>query len=183
MKENELSKVELNQRCSFGSRFLGADLSKTGLESECVHCIQGLYKLLKGIPGSGKTHIVSAMVDLLLDLFGTYRNWSEEHLSDVMFQLLRKGKNLESIFNDTLKSGVIILDAIGGSGKFDPWKQLMISEAIDWLILTEQPTIITTHLSKEEFCERYLEKTTHVLFNCSGSIQMPNINRRAHGKD
>lgn len=123
------------------------------------------FLVVSGEPGTGKTFLCSALVELMISKFSSMRAYSERALLRKIrnsFDENAKGDYLDYL-HQLLDDQLIILDDIGSSGHTD-WREEILMEAVDYRYEAMLPTVFTTNLSKEEVYGVYGKRIGSRLF-------------------
>lgn len=100
--------------------------------------------LIFGGVGTGKTHIVIAMLNKLIKANIYCRYATEHHLLDLYFQ-----KKYDE-FNAFKKVDVLVIDELGKRELID-WQMIQLEELISYRYNEMLPTIFITNMNEEEF--------------------------------
>lgn len=100
--------------------------------------------LIFGGVGTGKTHLVVAMLNKIINANIYCRYATENHLLDLYFQ-----KKYDD-FNGFKKVNVLVIDEIGKRELAD-WQMIQLEELISYRYNEMLPTIFITNMNEDEF--------------------------------
>ena len=121
---------------------------------------QGL--LFLGNPGSGKTHLVSAIVHQLIEREISCQCWNVPHLLTTIrstFNRRSEEQDNEAEIRDRIsRTRLLVLDDVG-TEKVTDWVQTTLYDIINQRYEAMRPVIFTTNCSIDEIEEKIGEKT------------------------
>lgn len=179
------------QEKMFGRRFVGACLSNIQLKSDQNDKIckwvnhPENFMIVIGPPGVGKTYICSAMIELAMTKFTSYRVWNERQLLSAVRQTISSDmaidfhKAMEHFIDDDF----IIIDDVGSTGQTE-WREEMLMALVDIRYAAKKPTLFTTNLTVSDFYKRYEKRICSRLFAGNNIILdlEGNVDHRAEGR-
>jgi len=125
---------------------------------------------LTGPAEKGKTHIVAAMCEWMVENFNHYRIWKEfDLLKHIKHYMNEKGWDPIDTLRYAIDDDLIILDDIGVCHHND-WREEIFTALVDIRYSSMQPTIITTNLSKNDFYKIYEPRVGSRLFAAESTI-------------
>src|ERR1043165_3352546 len=161
--------IERIQSELIGRRFSGASLASISLGTSGTSVIVWIknnknFLVYLGSPGSGKTYFCSALIPWIQGKVESYRYWKEgEYLSRIRkFIGEGTGDYLKEI-EYMLDYDFIMLDDLGSAG-INEWRKEIIFETIDRRYESENPTVITSNLTRKEILENFGPRTYSRLF-------------------
>lgn len=170
-------KLHTMQEKMFGRRFVGACLSNVQLKadqnekmSNWVNNPQNFLVVL-GPPGVGKTYICSAMIELAMNKFHSYRVWNERQLLSAVRQTISDDnaidfhKAMEYFIDDEF----IIIDDVGSTGQTE-WREEMLMALVDIRYAGRKATVFTSNLSVSDFYRRYEKRICSRIFATNNTI-------------
>lgn len=164
-------KLHAMQEKMFGKRFVGACLSNVQLTKAQAERVAKWadkpenFLVFIGPPGVGKTYICSAMIELAMTKFSSYRVWNERQLLSAVRQTISSDmaidfhKAMEYFVDDDF----IIIDDIGSTGQTE-WREEMLMALVDLRYAAKKPTVFTSNLSISDFYKRYEKRICSRLF-------------------
>jgi hypothetical protein len=135
---------------------------------------------LFGLPGRGKSHLLTLILQSLAKKFGTqvmYRSELE------LFDQLQAGMDIgsyEIAWQRVLRAPVLALDDLG-AGRKTEWKQERRMALIDHRYAKELPTIFATNLPPGAWDERFGPRTASRLRGMCCVLHLQGPDRRAQG--
>jgi len=123
-----------------------------------------------GPPGTGKTYICAAMLEVIPLGIRSFRAYSERKLLEKLRQGISNSEgDYMSHLHYLLDDDFIILDDLGSSGH-NAWREEILMEAIDFRYKDKRKTVITSNLNKQDFRATYGERITSRLFSADNVI-------------
>ena len=121
-------------------------------------------------PGTGKTHLCSAMMDWGMRTFHHVRYYNERtFLSKIRESFHTSPDDYIGYLKSMIDDDLIILDDIG-SEKHNEWREEVLLETVDERYNSGKPTIFTSNLCKTEFINRYHHRLCDRLFDVNNTI-------------
>lgn len=130
--------------------------------------------ILLGPPGTGKTYICAAIMDIVLSRGYTCRSYSEVDLIAGADSAIPKGWIVQDHLKQLIDDDFIIVDDIG-SGRDTEWTTKLIEQVIDFRYKCGEseyfmPTIFTSNLDEKQLREHFAQRTCDRLFNPNNVI-------------
>lgn len=176
MSEQE-THIQSMQRRFFGERFVGASLSRVnvgdGLSEKIGSYIKSPAKFLVivGPPGTGKTYICSALMEIMPKRVTSIRAYSERKLLEKLRMGISQGVEGDymSHLHYLIDDDFVIIDDLGSSGH-NAWREEILMEAIDYRYKDGKKTVFTSNLSSKDFMDVYGERIKSRLFATENTV-------------
>src|ERR1700752_817106 len=169
-------KVEKLQSEFFGTRYVGATLSKVMLPEEYTKTLidwksdPSKILLLYGPPGVGKTYICSAFLEWRPANCFTFRAYNERSILERLRGVIGQNQgDYMQYLHELIDDDFIIIDDLGSAGAND-WRKESVMEIVDYRYNRRLPTIITSNLDKQEFERQYGFRVASRLFAKENAI-------------
>lgn len=131
---------------------------------------------LSGTVGTGKTHLIAAMIDYLARIKKEHVNYynSVSLLNKIRFTFNRKYKDeptTEEITNQIKDCNLLIIDDLG-SEKITDWASEIFFDIIDYRYSNLKSTIISTNLTSMEIKEKLNERLMSRIYEMCKGIKL-----------
>jgi len=184
-----IARIRRAKKCGIGARYYGKTFSnyKEGNNKkavdECKAYCRDFSKNLKngkglfltGTVGTGKTHLLAAIVDYMARIYK--RKYSVDIMYFTSIGLLNELKNsYEDKTNDELifnvKNCILLLIDDFGAEKTTDWVLETYFEIIDYRYSNLLPTIIATNLTDKEIKEKLSERIMSRIYEVNKGIKL-----------